>query len=160
MLRFDGQPLAHHYATVLAHHLGFPRYAGQVYEPPEKMHPQKGKLYVPAVYAFETNVKVFSWQSRFDLYFTDEPLSGKGEVLARMAGFPWPEDDLLAICHRVQDLPYGGQATAALIAQADWLDAHPEYRGLPKIADRHLGPREEPRLKRGERPEGRPRDWA
>jgi hypothetical protein len=154
MLLFDGQPLVRHYGTCIAHHLGYSAEFHDHFEPPGKLKLVTGDLYVPAVYCFDTHIKVFIPKSRFDLYMTDEPFGGTPYIHARMAGEAWDDEALLALCRRVQDLPYGGQVSQALIEQADFLDAHPEYRGLPKIAARH-----QPARDQDVPPRAKPADW-
>jgi hypothetical protein len=156
MLLFAGRPLPHHYGYVIADHLGYSERQDDWYEPPGRHPKPAGALYSPAIYCFDTHIKVFIPQSRFDLFMTDEPLSGSAFIHCRMAGEAWDDEALMALCQRVQDLPYGGQVSQALIEQADFLDLHPEYRGLPKIADRHLPPGQI-EVDRG--PAAKPKDW-
>jgi hypothetical protein len=157
MLRFSAEAtMAEHYASVLADYFHFPLVAGHAYEPPGQQRPRAGCLYVPAVYGFPTCVKAFSWKSRFDLYFMDDPVTSKAVITCYMAGEAWPEDDLLALCRRLQDLPFGGEVTKKIIEEADWLDANPMYRLLPRIADRHIPPGQ---LEVGKPKVEKPKDW-
>ena len=87
-------------------------------------------IYNPSVHGSVVVAKLFQPRRMVGLSLTD-PLPGG--ILARMMGEPWDDEALFALIAHLRALPYANLVAHALIAQADWLDEHPEHRGL-KIA--------------------------
>jgi hypothetical protein len=51
-----------------------------------------------------------------------------------MKGEPWDETFLFVLGKLWHDLPYSVAVMDVIFDQADFLDANPEYRGLPALA--------------------------
>lgn len=149
-------PLSHVYGQAFAYELGYEPVRPDIYSPKPVPAPRKGRQFVPAVYALTVNVKLYTWDQMLDLYLDSEPLLGTPMIHCRMAGQRWHDEDLFGLCQSVKDLPHGLEVGRILLDKAEWLDANPEYRGLPGVAKRHED-------KRADRhyvePPKRPRDW-
>lgn len=126
----DGNPLAPAYAEALATHVGYgPKV--QLAEcrflwngPAAK----KGGAYFPHITTGKVEFRYYTSSATFSLYLLDE---GTDAITCRMLGEPFSDDDLLSIIGCWSALPYSVRVGKALLDQADWLDDHPMYRGIP-----------------------------
>lgn len=143
LLGHDGRPLAETYAACIAIALGMPNKTGYLYEPPGARQLDKGARFVPSVYGFPTNFKVFSRHSKLDVYLEDVPGFEEPQLSVTMIGDPWGLEDLETIMRACHELKWGHLVVKTILEEADFLDANPMYRNLPKVADRHLDPKAE-----------------
>lgn len=128
-----GEPLAPRYAATLAAVLGYEKTPGPklVWLPVRGLAQIKAKtLYQPHIEATSSEMAVANGTSHLRLYLSAEPIH------CRMLGEPWDDDWLIGLGEVWKGLPYSPAAVHAIIMQADWLDDHPEYRGLPGVANR------------------------
>lgn len=86
-----------------------------------------GALYDSSAHGTPVQAKLYEPQRMLSLFFMEPNADG---ITCRMLGEPWDDDTLMALIAHLRPLPYAHLVGHALIAQADWLDEHPAYRGL------------------------------
>ena len=119
-------PAGYVYARTVARHLGYgPEYRIDPYRWRWSGPASPGSIYIPEITGTPVTTKVGLPSSVLSLVFP-EP----GGITCRMYGHPLSDDALFALIGALDHLPYGHETARAIIDQADWLDANPQYRGL------------------------------
>jgi hypothetical protein len=129
MLKDDsGAPLAPTYAAVIAEKLDYTTVmrdnANRVsYYPRTHAVKVKGP-YHPHVEATNCEFAVYQSTRMVRVYTVDH------HIHAVMFGTPWDDGELFSLFDWCKKLPHSAAVVGAVITQADFLDEHPEYRGL------------------------------
>jgi hypothetical protein len=141
-------PAGRVYAEALANHAG---YVGGTETAPKKWYwtsrGTRSDLYTPGCIGTVVLARFYEPRRMLGLYLM-EP--NADNILCRMLGEPWDDGTLFGIIASIRHMPYARLVTQAMIDQADWLDAHPQYRGLriaqtrsrrrPQPAQLEIGP--------------------
>jgi hypothetical protein len=83
--------------------------------------------YDPRVEAKINEFAIFAPRSMLRVYIHDP-------AHCRMLGEAWSQEFLDDLTRWFAELPLATAVAMAVMGQADWLDDHPEYRGLPGVA--------------------------